>query len=229
VPPSWDEGPARPFAPPPPREGDPPPDGAGAPEVPEAPMRERLGALRAIGQVEGTYVVAEADDGLYLVDQHAAHERVLYEQVLAARAGGEAASQPLLEAAVVELSAPLATLLAGEGDALAAVGWEVAPADGAAVLVRAVPSALAGRDPARALVEYLDRLEAEERLTGPDRAAATLACRAAVMAGDRLEGEQQRALLRALEACGTPHSCPHGRPTMVHLSRAALDRSFGRR
>jgi len=71
-------------------------------------------------------------------------------------------------------------------------------------------------------------MDAEERLTGPDRVAATLACRAAVMAGDRLEAEQQRALLRALEACETPHSCPHGRPTMLHLSRSALDRSFGR-
>src|SRR5690606_3395487 len=101
--------------------------------------------------------------------------------------------------------------------------------DGAAVIVRAVPAALAGRDATRALRDYLDRLEAEERLSGPDRALATLACRAAVMAGDRLDGEQQRALLRALEGCETPHTCPHGRPTMLHLSRAALERSFGRR
>ena len=189
----------------------------------------RLPALRPLGQVDLTYIVAEAPDGMYLVDQHAAHERVLYEQALATRTAGEPASQPLLAAVVAPLSAPQAALAAAEADALAAIGWGIEPTDGAALLLRAVPAALAGRDAVAALRDYLDRLDAEERLTGPDRAAATLACRAAVMAGDRLDGEQQRGLLRALEACATPHTCPHGRPTMLHLSRAALERSFGRR
>ena len=72
-------------------------------------------------------------------------------------------------------------------------------------------------------------MEAEERLTGPDRVAATLACRAAVRAGDSMAIEQQRALLEALEQSETPQSCPHGRPTMLHLSRTALERAFGRR
>ncbi|MSQ30637.1 MAG: DNA mismatch repair endonuclease MutL [Dehalococcoidia bacterium] len=192
-------------------------------------IEARTPALRPLGQIDRTYLVAESADGLYLVDQHAAHERVLYEQALAARAAGRPASQPLLAALAVPLSASQAALAAAEAEALAAIGWEVAPTDGAAVLLRAVPAALAGRDAAAALRDYLDRLDAEERLTGPDRAAATLACRAAVMAGDPLDGEQQRALLRALEACATPHTCPHGRPTMLHLSRAALERSFGRR
>ncbi len=191
-------------------------------------MHERLPALRPLGQVESTYIVAEAPDGLYLVDQHAAHERVLYEQALARRREGVPASQPLLEAVVAHLSAPQAVLAGAEAEALRGVGWELEETDGTAVMVRAVPADLRRRDPARALMEYLDRLGAEERLTGPDRAAATLACRAAVMAGDRLEAEQQRALLVALEACETPHTCPHGRPTMLHLSRSALDRSFGR-
>jgi DNA mismatch repair protein MutL len=182
-----------------------------------------------VGQLDLTYLVAEAADGLYLVDQHAAHERVLYERILAARVAGEPAAQPLLAPAVVELSGPRAALAAELAEELAAVGWEAEPADGAAVLLRAVPRALAGRDPARAFAEYLDRLEAEERLTGPNRIAASLACRAAVMAGDRLESAQQRELLRALEACEQPRSCPHGRPTMLHLSRDALARSFGRR
>ena len=189
----------------------------------------RLPMLRAIGQVELTYLVAEAPDGMYLVDQHAAHERVLYEQVLAARQAGTPASQPLLEAVVTPLSAPQAALAIAEADALAELGWGIDPTDGAAVILRAIPATLAGRDAPAALRDYLDRMDAEERLTGPDRAAASLACRAAVMAGDRLDGEQQRALLRALEACATPHTCPHGRPTMLHLSREALERSFGRK
>jgi DNA mismatch repair protein MutL len=192
-------------------------------------MHERLPALRPMGQVDLTYIVAEAPDGLYLVDQHAAHERVLYEQVLARRREGVPASQPLLQAAVAALSPAQAALAAAEAESLAAVGWEIDETDGAAVIVRAVPADLRTRDAARALAEYLDRMEAEERLTGPDRAVASLACRAAVMAGDRLDEPQQRALLRALEACETPHTCPHGRPTMLHLSSAALERSFGRK
>jgi len=192
-------------------------------------IRERLPLLRALGQVDLAYLVAEAPDGLYLVDQHAAHERVLYEQVLAARRAGAPASQPLLQAVVVPLSAPQATLALAEADELAALGWSIDATDGAAVILRSIPAALAGRDAGAALRDHLDRVEAEERLTGPDRVAASLACRAAVMAGDRLDAEQQRALLRALEACETPHTCPHGRPTMLHLSREALDRSFGRR
>jgi len=194
-------------------------------------MRERLPALRPMGQVDLTYIVAEAPDGMYLVDQHAAHERVLYERVLARRLGGEVASQPLLEAMVAALTPSQAALASAEAEALTAIGWVLDETDGAALIVRAVPADLRDRDradPARALREYLDRLDAEERLTGPDRVAATLACRAAVMAGDRLDAEQQRALLLALEGCETPQSCPHGRPTMLHLSRAALDRSFGR-
>ena len=185
--------------------------------------------LRPMGQVEGTYIVAESADGMVLVDQHAAHERVLYEEVRARLAAGERPSQPLLQSVLATLSAPQAALLAGGARDLEAIGWEIEAADGAAVIVRAVPAALAGRDVVRALADYLERLDAEERLSGPDRAAATLACRAAVMAGDRLDATQQRALLEALARCATPHTCPHGRPTMLHLSRAALERSFGRR
>ena len=207
------------------------PRGGGEADEASAPgtMAAAMPALRPLGQVDLTYIVAEAPDGMYLVDQHAAHERVLYEQVLARRASGQAASQPLLDAAVVTLSTAQVALVEESVDALGAIGWGIEPADGTAVIVRAVPAGLPVRDPARALLAYLDRLAAEERLTGPDRVAATLACRAAVMAGDRLELEQQRALLRALEACATPHTCPHGRPTMLHLSSAALERSFGRR
>ena len=193
------------------------------------PSETRVPVLRPLGQVEGTYIVAESSDGMVLVDQHAAHERVLYEEVRARIAAGERPSQPLLHSVLATLSAPQAALLAGGTHDLEAIGWQVEAADGAAVIVRAVPAALAGRDVTRALRDYLERLEAEERLSGPDRAAATLACRAAVMAGDRLDDAQQRALLDALARCDTPHTCPHGRPTMLHLSRAALERSFGRR
>ena len=193
------------------------------------PLRERLPALRALGQIELSYLAAEAPDGLYLVDQHAAHERVQYERLLRSREAGRAESQPLLQSSVAPLGASLLALASERAPELAALGWELAPTDGGALMVRAVPALLADRDPARALADYLERLEAEGRLDGADRAAATLACHAAVRAGDRLEGEQQRALLRALEQVQAPLTCPHGRPTVLHLSSAAIERSFGRR
>ncbi len=195
----------------------------------ELPLAERLPALRSLGQFDSTYLVAESPDGLVLVDQHAAHERVLYERFGAAREARVVAAQPLLETVVVDLGGPLAALVDEQREVLADLGWSIDAADGGAVLLRAVPVALERRDPARALQEYLDQLLAEERLTGPDRAVATLACRAAVMAGDRLDAEQQRALLRDLEDCAAPHTCPHGRPTTLHLSSDQLERSFGRR
>ena len=193
------------------------------------PLRERLPALRPLGQVGRTYLAAEAPDGLYLVDQHAAHERVRYEQLTRQRRTRAAEPQPLLQAAVAPLSAALLALAQEQAEELRALGWELEPTDGAALLVRAVPAPLADGDPARALADYLDRLEAEQGLSAPDRAAAALACRAAVRAGDRLDGDQQRALLRSLEGTEAPLTCPHGRPTVLHLSSDALERSFGRR
>ena len=204
------------------------PSGEGLPGRVALPLTERLPALRPLGQFDRLYLVAEGPDGLYLVDQHAAHERVLYERVLAARERGRPERQPLLDPTLVTLAPRQAVLASELSSDLEALGFELSGMDGGAVLLRAVPSALAQRDPERALVDYLDALDAEERLTGPDRAAATLACRGAVMAGDRLAPEEQRALLRDLEAAGQPQSCPHGRPTVVHLTREALDRSFRR-
>ena len=203
------------------------PAAAGA--EPVLPLAERLPALRPLGQFDEAFLVAEAPDGLYLVDQHAAHERVRYEEVRARQARGEVASQPLLEAELATLGAAQAALAAEEAEALAALGFVLEPTDAAALIVRAVPAQLAGRDPAQALRDLLDRMEADDRLSGPERAAASLACRSAVRAGDRLAGEQQRELLRQLEACEHPQTCPHGRPTLLRLGSEQVRRSFGRR
>ena len=192
------------------------------------PLGERLPALRPLGQVDEAFLVAEAPDGLYLVDQHAAHERVLYERAQAQLAAREPASQPLLQALVAPLSAAQAALAAVEAETLAALGWVLEETDDAALIVRALPALLGDAEPAAALAALLDRLEAEERLSGPERVAASLACRAAVRAGDRVAEAQQRELLAALEGCAQPQTCPHGRPTLLHLSSEQLRRSFGR-
>ena len=137
-------------------------------ERPELPLAERLPALRPLGQIDETFLVAEAPDGLCLVDQHAAHERVLYERVRAQLAAGDAASQPLLQAVVAPLSASQAALAAAEAEPLAALGWVLEATDDAALIVRALPALLGDGDPGAALAQLLDRMEAEERLSGPD-------------------------------------------------------------
>ncbi|MEZ4501134.1 MAG: DNA mismatch repair endonuclease MutL [Dehalococcoidia bacterium] len=197
---------------------------------PQQPLDVRGPALllRPLGQVDRSYLVAESADGVVMVDQHAAHERVLYEQVLASR-GDDAEKQPLLESVLAALTPSQAHVAAEEQDALSRLGWEIEPTDGAAVLVRALPAVLARRaEPATELASLLDLLLAEYGAPAPDRVAAALACRAAVRAGDRMDEPQQRALLEALERAEQPLTCPHGRPTMLHLSREALNRSFGR-
>jgi DNA mismatch repair protein MutL len=198
-----------------------------------------LPLLRPVGQVANTYVIAEGPDGMYLVDQHAAHERVLYERFLEQQREGVREQQPLLQPAPVELSGRQRALLEEFAGDLDAAGLAIEPfGEGDAYLVRAVPPALAGRDASRAVVELLDLLAREETLAGGDgaapderahRVASSLACHAAVRAGHTLGDDEQRELLRGLEATEHPRTCPHGRPTMVHLSSDALAKQFRRR
>jgi DNA mismatch repair protein MutL len=203
------------------------------PDVRQAPspasMLERLPMLRAIGQVGTTYVVAEGPDGLYLIDQHAAHERVLYERFLVAAHAGAPDAQGLLEPLTLELSAAHQALMLAQADAFAGLGFDVEHFGDRAFVVRAVPSSICD-DPARRITEVLDRMQRDD---GPDdashRAAASLACHAAVRAGMTMTAEEQRELVRALEEVEQPRTCPHGRPTMVHVTADALAREFRRR
>jgi len=197
----------------------------------QLPTSEPLPALRPVGQVANTYVIAEGPEGMYMIDQHAAHERVLYERFLTQRREGVRDVQPLLQPQPVDLTARQRALLDSFGDELAAAGLTVEPFGDGAYLVRAVPPALAGRDVARAVGELLDLLARED---GPaeepaHRVAASLACHGSVRAGQTMTGDEQRELLRLLEASEHPRTCPHGRPTMIHVSSDALARQFRRR
>ena len=201
-------------------------------EPPRLVGHDALPLLRPIGQVGHTYVIAEGPDGVFLIDQHAAHERVLYERFLAAQDHGALEAQPLLAPQPVELTPHQRSLLALFGEELAAAGLALEPfgADGA-YLARTVPPSLAGGDVSRAVGELLDLLTRED---GPSqdrahRVAASLACHAAVRAGQTMAEEEQRELLRLLEAAEQPRTCPHGRPTMIHLSSDTLARQFHRR
>jgi DNA mismatch repair protein MutL len=197
----------------------------------QLPALESLPLLRPVGQVANTYVIAEGPEGMYMIDQHAAHERVLYERFLAQQREGVADVQPLLQPQPVELTARQRALLDSFRDELAAAGLTVEPFGDGAHLVRAVPPALAGRDVARAVGELLDLLAREDGSEGEPshRVAASLACHGSVRAGQTMTDEEQRELLRLLESCEHPRTCPHGRPTMVHVSAATLARQFRRR
>ena len=191
---------------------------------------EALPALRVLGQTQETYIVAEGPTGLYLIDQHAAHERVLYERVLAAAARLDTETQGLLAPVVEELSPLQDDLAASQGELLARYGWLLEPFGPRSYLVRGVPAVLARRAPAQAFLDVLDSLlETADLPSWEERIAATVACHGAVRAGETLTREEMGAMIRDLELARQPQTCPHGRPTMVHLSSSFLDREFRRR
>ncbi len=190
-----------------------------------------LPLLRVVGQVGAAYIVAEGPDGLYLIDQHAAHERVLYEKLMAERAKGSIPSQHLLEPVPVTVESELAALLADHLDALLAIGFDIEPFGRDTYLVRGVPAVLSGQDPARVVDEVVRGLAEGEDVTGQaieERLITHICKRAAVKAGQVLSEQEMRALVRELEACRTPHTCPHGRPTMIHITAERLASMFGR-
>jgi DNA mismatch repair protein MutL len=191
----------------------------------------RVPLLRLVGQIASAYLVAEGPDGLYLIDQHAAHERVLFERFMAQRSK-EIPSQVLLQPATVELPAASARLLEPQLPMLQRLGFEVEIFGSSTFLVRAIPNLLSDSDPAaalRVLVEDFEEDETPLRGEVEARIIARVCKRAAVKAGHTLSAEEQKALLADLEACQSPRTCPHGRPTMIHLSVDLLERQFGRR
>ncbi|HNO85677.1 MAG TPA: DNA mismatch repair endonuclease MutL [Anaerolineales bacterium] len=188
--------------------------------------------LRLIGQIGSTYIVAEGPDGLYLIDQHAAHERVLFEKLMAQHDKKTIPSQALLTPEIVTLPPQSAKALMPQLPFLNHFGFEVEEFGANTFQVRAMPALFAGGDPAsalRALVEDFEEDEAPLQSEVEAKLAARVCKRLAVKGGQTLTTEEQRALLNDLEACTSPRTCPHGRPTMIHLSVDALERQFGRR
>ena len=205
---------------------------AGRAEPATAPVPSYpLGVAR--GQVAATYIVAEAEDGLVIVDQHAAHERLVLERMRKASTGGQIARQALLIPDVVELDEPDCDRLEMAIGELGNVGLEIERFGPAAMLVRATPAPLGKtdipgllRDLAAELAELGTALSLRDRL---DHVAATMACHGSVRAGRILSVAEMNALLREMEV--TPHSgqCNHGRPTWVKLAHADIEKLFGRR
>jgi DNA mismatch repair protein MutL len=190
-----------------------------------------LGVAR--GQVAKTYIVAEAEDGLVIVDQHAAHERLVLERMRRALDGGRVAAQALLLPEVVELDEPACDRLEARLGELAELGLELERFGAAAMLVRATPAMLGSGDVKGLVTDLADELAAfdqalslKERL---DAVAGTMACHGSVRAGRVLSVAEMNALLREMEV--TPHSgqCNHGRPTWVKLAHGDIEKLFGRK
>jgi DNA mismatch repair protein MutL len=190
-----------------------------------------LGVAR--GQVASTYIVAEADDGLVIVDQHAAHERLVLERLRAARSGGSVPRQDLLIPEVVELEEPDCDRLEGATAELAGLGLELERFGPTSILVRSVPAALRSPDVhklladlAAEIAELGSAMSLQERL---DHVEATIACHGSVRAGRVLSVAEMNALLREMEVTPRSGQCNHGRPTWVKLAHSDIEKLFGRR
>jgi DNA mismatch repair protein MutL len=190
-----------------------------------------LGVAR--GQVAATYIVAEAEDGLVIVDQHAAHERLVLERMRAAREGGKTARQALLLPEVIELEEPECDRLEGAAGELGEMGLEIERFGPTAMLVRAVPAALGKTDVAGLLVDLAAEiaelggaLSLRDKL---DHVAATIACHGSVRAGRVLSVAEMNALLREMEVTPRSGQCNHGRPTWVKLGHGEIEKLFGRK
>lgn len=189
-----------------------------------------LPALRVFGQSNSTFIIAEGPAGLYMIDQHAAHERVLYDLLDEQLSGGTVQSQALLEPVSLSLTPEQMLALDENRELLTRAGFALEPFGTDACLVRAIPT-LAGRGgPADLVYEVLNELQtAPQPSSARERALAAMACKAAVKAGATLDVQEMRELVAQLERTARPATCPHGRPTMIHLSHTQLEREFGRR
>jgi DNA mismatch repair protein MutL len=194
------------------------------------PTLVRVPLLRLVGQIGRTYLVAEGPDGLYLIDQHAAHERVLFERFRSLQAQNE--SQYLLEPVVVEIPGRLDKDLANQVETLNHLGFKAENFGPSTYRITAIPLVISHFDPGEAFLSALEEDEEDESLVESaleDKLITRICKRAAVKGGQVLSNEEQERLIRDLENCQSPRTCPHGRPTMIHLSVDLLERQFGRR
>jgi len=193
----------------------------------------RLPSLRVIGQLSQSYIVTEGPEGMYLIDQHAAHERILLERMVAALKARTPISQMLLTPVQLELAPKELEAIEDHLQQLEQIGFILEILDNNTLLIRAVPNVLVKQMNARSLRDLLADLTAPENPghteTWEEHALANVACKAAIKANYFLTVSEMREMIEQLERTNAPYSCCHGRPTMVHFSLSALEHEFGRR
>jgi DNA mismatch repair protein MutL len=204
-------------------------------EISSSVSSSPLGTLRLLGQYRDSFLVAEGEDGLVLIDQHVAHERVRYERFLAKLETGAPASQALLTPLTFEARPEEAALLSRSDDLLASAGFAVSELSGRTFLVTAAPAEMRASAVVPALRDFLDRLATlpEGSAAAPalrrEVLAASLACRGAITINHRLAPAEAARLLADLAACRDPWTCPHGRPILLSFAHAEVEKRFGRR
>jgi DNA mismatch repair protein MutL len=192
----------------------------------------RVPLMRLIGQVGTSYIVAEGPDGLYLIDQHAAHERILFEKLMKQYAQKSIPVQALLSPVVIDLSSSAYGLLSKQLPGLISLGFDIQPFGQNSLRIYGMPSLFNTPDPTNAILSLVEAFEEDETPLQQEmetRIAGRVCKRLAIKAGMILSSEEQRALILDLESCQSPRTCPHGRPTLIHLSIDMLEREFGRR
>lgn len=193
-------------------------------------FKEKLPLLRVLGQIQSTYIVTEGPDGLYLIDQHAAHERVIFEEIRSADSSNSSGKQALMEPIIIEMSESQEEILSEHASLLESVGLLLEPFGGNSYIIRSIPKIMLEADPETTIFEILDEISLGGNIKNwRDRTYYTIACHSAIRAGKSLTHKEMELLVRSLEQCDHPHNCPHGRPTMIQLSISKLEREFGRR
>jgi len=188
-----------------------------------------LPVLRVLGQLANTYIIAEGPDGLYLIDQHAAHERILYDRILAQWSQKEVEVQGLLQPITIEFSPREEETLRVSKEFLAEFGFAIEPFGNRSYLIRAIPALVARANIIEIISALLDSLASKENPNPwEEKIAQSLACHGAIRAGQQLSNEEMRELIKQLEQTKQPRTCPHGRPTMIHLNSHQLEKEFGR-
>lgn len=189
-----------------------------------------LPLLRVLGQIASTYIIAEGPDGLYLIDQHAAHERILYDRILTQWSQKEVEVQGLLQPVTIEISPREEETLKDSNEFLAQFGFTIEPFGNRSYLIRAIPALMARANIIEIMSALLDDLASKESPNPwQERIAQSLACHGTIRAGQQLSNEEMREIVKQLEQTKQPRACPHGRPTMIHLSSLQLEKEFGRK
>ena len=205
-----------------------PADAIPAPEM----SLSALSYLRPLGQIHESFIIAAGRDGLWIIDQHVAHERILFEQVLKQRAAGRVEMQRLLMPLILQLTPEQQIDYARIADELHASGFETEPFGNRTIAVKAAPAAVGAADLERVLFEILEIAEGELRGVSLNdlrrNICASIACRAAIKINMRLDAAKMEWLLRALAATDCPMSCPHGRPIAMHYGTREILKAFHR-
>ena len=193
--------------------------------------KKALPDIKIIGQIFGTYWIIEYDDNVYMIDQHAAHEKVMYERFVKEISRNKVTSQNLLPPVVVTLSGSQSQIVEEIGEHLHKLGFEIEPFGGNEYVIKAVPTELFGISEKDLLFDIIDQYSLEGRKATPDTVLsklATMACKAAIKGNMNISILEAKALIEELMSLDNPYNCPHGRPTMIFMSKSDVEKKFKR-